>query len=107
MEIKNIWFECDEWENGFDENNDSIDVHFDIEDGSRWCAEFMTYQYMMTLAEKNKCSGEMLGGQYFYSDKPIFIKRIDKALIVSVLNDIIQTETELDKIFTKVDSSNE
>lgn len=55
------------------------------------------------VAEKNKCTGEVHGGQYFYSDKPIFINKIDKALIVSVLNDIIQTETELDKVFTKVD----
>lgn len=42
MEIKNIWFEFDEWDSGYDEYNENFDVHFDLNDGTRWCASCYT-----------------------------------------------------------------
>ena len=103
MKIQNLWFEFDEWANGYDETDENFDVRFELEDSSKWCASFFTYQNLLSLARKNQQTGELLSGQYFYADKPIFIAKMEKALIISVLNDIIQHELDLSNIFTKID----
>ncbi|MBQ7782906.1 MAG: hypothetical protein IJ368_02960 [Oscillospiraceae bacterium] len=105
MKIKSLWFEFDEWENGFDESDANTDVHFELDDGTKWCASFYTYQNLLTLSHKNKKTGECLSGEYFYAHKPIFISRISKELIVSVLEDIILTESELSSVFTRIPPS--
>ncbi|MDE7364905.1 MAG: hypothetical protein K2N27_08525, partial [Ruminococcus sp.] len=61
-----------------------------------------TYQNLFNLSKKNQLTGEYRSGQYFYADKPIFISKMSKQLIISVLNDIIQTETDLSCAFTKI-----
>ncbi|MCH5184520.1 MAG: hypothetical protein J1F64_00200 [Oscillospiraceae bacterium] len=103
MEIKNIWFEFEAWENGYDKDDTNSDACFELSDGTKWCASFFTYRNLSSLSKKNRVTGECLSGQYFYADKPIFISEMSKELIISVLNDIIQTETDLTCIFTKVD----
>ena len=102
MNIKKIWFEFDEWEDGFNEDDENADVHFELDDGSKWCAEFYTYQNLISISEKNRQTGECLSGEYFYAEKPIFISKMDKELIISVLNDIINTESDLSSVFTKI-----
>ncbi len=104
MKIQNIWFEFEEWANGYNETDENSDVHFELEDGSKWCASFFTYQNLLSLARKNQQTGEHLSGQYFYTDKPIFIAKMEKELIISVLSDIIQHEQDLSSIFTKIDN---
>ena len=42
MEIKNIWFEFDVREDGYDENDENADVQFELSDGTKWCATFFT-----------------------------------------------------------------
>lgn len=42
MKIKNIWFEFDEWNSGYDEYDENFDVHFDLNDETRWCASCYT-----------------------------------------------------------------
>lgn len=105
MKIQNLWFEFEAWANGYDETDENADVHFELEDGSKWCASFFTYQNLLSLAKKNQQTGENLSGQYFYADKPIFIAKMEKELIVSILNDIIQHEPDLSSVFTKIDDS--
>lgn len=103
MKITKIWFEFDEWANGYDEDDENADVHFELSDGSRWCAEFFTYRNLYSLSEKNRNTGENLSGQYFTADKPIFISVMNKELIISVLNDIIANYTDLSSVFTRID----
>ena len=111
MQFYDVWYEFDEWENGFDEYNESADVHFSLSDGSRWCASFYTYENLRSLVKKDAASGECLGGRYFYADKPIFIEKLDKELILAVLRDIIgeygnsvhDLPKVLSDIFTRVD----
>lgn len=102
MEIKNIWFEFETWADSYNEYDTNSDVHFELDDGTKWYATFFTYQNLFNLSKKNQLTGECLSGQYFYSDKPIFISKMSKQLIISVLNDIIQTETDLSCVFTKI-----
>ncbi|MEE5991714.1 MAG: hypothetical protein V3G42_00580 [Oscillospiraceae bacterium] len=103
IKIQNIWFEFDEWADGYDEIDENSDVCFELEDGSKWCASFLTYQNLLSLAKKNQQTGELLSGQYFYADKPIFIAKMEKRLIISILHDIIQHEPDLSSVFTKID----
>ena len=100
--ITKIWFEFDEWTDKHDEDDENADVHFELADGSKWCASFYTYRNLFSLSEKNRNTGENLSGKYFIADKPIFISSINKELIISVLNDIIANETDLSSVFTKV-----
>lgn len=102
MEIRKLWFEFEEWADGYDRNDENADVHFELNDGTRWCASFFTYQNLLSQSRKNQATGECLSGQYFYADKPIFISEMNKELIVSVLNDIIRTETDLSCVFTEI-----
>ena len=102
MKIKKIWFEFEEWQNGYSELDENSDVHFELDDGSKWCAEFFTFQNLISISNKNQNTGEYLGGQYFYSDKPIFISKMNKEVIISVLNDIICNESDLSAVFTKI-----
>ncbi|MDE6519547.1 MAG: hypothetical protein K2K91_03675 [Ruminococcus sp.] len=102
MEIKNIWFEFETWADGYNEYDANSDVYFELDDGTKWSATFFTYKNLFNLSKKNQLTGECLAGQYFYADKPIFISKMSKQLIISVLNDIIQTETDLSCVFTKI-----
>lgn len=51
---------------------------------------FFTYQNLFSLSKKNHMTSENLSGKYFYADKPIFISRMDKATIISVIQDVVQ-----------------
>ena len=80
------------------------DVNFELDDGSKWCAEFFTYKNLITISQKNRHTGECLAGQYFQSNKAIFISKMNKDLIVSVLNEIIQNERDLTSVFTAINN---
>ena len=102
MKITKIWFEFDEWSNKYDEEDANSDVHFELTDGSKWCASLYTYRNIFSLSEKNRNTGESLSGKYFIADKSIFISSLNKELIISVINDIIANETDLSSVFTKI-----
>ena len=104
MNITKIWYEFDAWSDGYDENDGNADVHFALEDGSEWCAAFYTYQNLRSLSEKNRATGELLAGRYFYADKPIFIEKLDKELIAAVLQDLLENEPDLSAVFTRTDA---
>lgn len=108
MEIIDIWYEFEEWSEQIDVNDCNSDVVFQLSDGSKWCVTFFTYQNLLTLSNKNQNTGECLSGQYFYADKPIFISRMEKGIILAVINDIIKNDIEnkidlLPYIFTRVE----
>lgn len=104
MEIKNIWFEFEVWTDDYDEYDESSDVYFELNDGTKWCTTFITYQNLLSISKKNQVTGECLAGQYFYADKPIFITKMNKELIISILNDIIKSETDLSYVFTRINN---
>ena len=108
MEIVDIWYEFEEWSEEIDVNDCNSDVVFELSDGSKWCVTFYTYQNLLTLSKKNKNTGELLSGHYFYADKSIFISKMEKGIILSVINDIINNKIENEEellpcIFTRVE----
>jgi hypothetical protein len=81
-----------------DDNNDVI-VTFT--DGSRYVASFFTYQNIVTLTEKNKRTGELLGGKYFWASDMILIDRVDRESIEKVIDDLINDDC-FDQVFKLV-----
>lgn len=102
MIIKNLWYEFDQWSNGYSIDDVNTNVIFELSDGTKWSAFFITYHNLLSLSKKNRETGECLEGQYFYADKPIFISEMNKELVLSVLHDIIQNEPDLTSVFTKI-----
>lgn len=101
--LSDIWYEFDQWQDGFDPDDANADVCFSLPDGTRWCAAFYTYQNLLHLARKNNKTGELLGGQYFCADKPIFIAKMEKSLILAVLQDLLQAGGDPEQLFTRAE----
>ena len=99
--IIDIWCEFEEWRDSYDENDENSNVIFKLSDNSYWSGTFYTYQNLFTLSKRNLVSGELLFGKYFYSDKPIFVDKLNKETVISVINDILrkgETEYAFDRI---------
>lgn len=88
--IEHIWYEFEEWTDKIDEYDANTDVIFALADGSKWVAEFYTYDNISTLAKKNRGTGELLGGKYFPAHKMILIECLLKPLIIATLTDLAE-----------------
>lgn len=95
-----IWIEAEEWENGWDINNSDTDVIIEFENNDRWVASFFTYNYISTLVEKNKHTGECLYGKYFWSSDMILIDETSRERIEEVIRYLIN-EGDFEYIFIK------
>ena len=92
FEITSIWYEADEWAELFSENDDNMDVIFTLSDGTKWIASFFTYRNILSLARKNKETGECLNGLYFCAADMILIEKLTKDNIQRVLDEILKKE---------------
>ncbi|MBQ9746243.1 MAG: hypothetical protein IJW21_05420 [Clostridia bacterium] len=100
--LAGIWFEFDEWCEGYSEDDENADVIFELSDGSRYCATFFTYKNLHTLAQRARATGENLFGTYFCAEKPVFIERMNKQTILAVIHDIM-SKGETDTAFCRID----
>ena len=100
-EIRDIWFEFDEWRDGYSETDENADVIFELSDGSRYCGTFFTYANLESQVKRLRATGECLFGKYFLADKPIFVEKMSKQLIISVINDILK-QGGIDSAFCKI-----
>lgn len=96
----NIWIEAEQWEGGWDVNNNNTDVIVTFEDGSKWGASFFTYTNINTLVEKNKATGEGLGGKYFWSSDMILVDEVSRKRIEEVITHLI-SEDEFKCVFNE------
>ena len=71
--IKNIWYEFLAAEDFFKRFDDSSDVIFELDDGSKWAVTFFTYKNIETIRKKNQLIGECLGGTYFCATDMVLI----------------------------------
>ena len=72
MKIESIWIEAEEWAAGeWTPANDNTDVIVTLEDKSRWIASFFSYSNIISLVNKNKLTGECLGGKYLWASDMI------------------------------------
>lgn len=91
MQDYSIWIAAEHWVPGqWNPENDNTDVIVTFQDGTRWIATFFTYSNVDSLNQKNKQTGESLGGKYFYASYPIFVDEVSRARIEEVVADLIE-----------------
>ena len=99
-----IWIEAEKWADGewtpADDNSDAI-VTF--ENGERWIATFFSYQNIVSLVEKNRHTGEYLGGKYFVATDMILVDEVSRERIEEVVADLLN-ENEFKRYFALCDS---
>ena len=104
-EITEIWIESEHTGGpmigGKEFTDDNVDVIVTFSDGRRFVGSFFTYDNIMTLTEKNRRTGELLSGKYFWSSDLILIDRVDRKSIEAVIDDLIK-EGYFDTAFKEV-----
>lgn len=93
-----IWIEAEQWEDGWDVNNDNTDVIVTFDNNERWVASFFTYSNIGKLTKKNQKSGECLNGKYFWSSDMLLIDEVSRKNIEKVIEHLIR-ENEFKTIF--------
>jgi hypothetical protein len=103
--IKTIWIESYEKgpiNGGQSNTDDNTDVIVTFSDDTKYVATFFTYDNVKTLTEKNKKTGELLSGKYFWASDMILVDRIDRDTIENVIDDLIK-EKYFDQLFKSVE----
>src|SRR5687768_11410986 len=103
--IKTIWIESEDKGpiiGGQKNTDDNSDVIVTLSDDKKYVATFFTYDNVKTLTEKNKRTGELLNGKYFWASDMILIDRIDRETIEKVIDDLIK-EKSFDQLFKSVE----
>lgn len=102
--IKTIWIESEDKapiSGGQSYTDDNSDVIVTFSDDKKYVATFFTYDNVKTLTEKNKRTGELLSGTYFWASDMILVDRIDRETIEIVIDDLIK-ENYFDQLFKSV-----
>ncbi len=95
-----LWIEAELWGDEWNPQNDNTDVIATLADGSRWVASFFTYANILSLAEKNKGTGECLQGRYYWSSDMILVDEVSRGRIEEVVAHLI-AEGEFEHIFSR------
>jgi len=103
--IKTIWIESEDKGpiiGGLRNTDDNSDVIVTFSDEKKYVATFFTYDNVKTLTEKNKRTGELLSGKYFWASDMILVDRIDRETVEKVIDDLIK-EKYFDQLFKRVE----
>jgi hypothetical protein len=96
-----LWIEAEQWPDGMwtpaDANSDVI-VTF--ESGERWVATFFSYQNILSLREKNRETGECLGGKYFCATDMILADEVSRERIEEVVAEMLN-QKEFETFFAR------
>jgi hypothetical protein len=60
-----------------------------FESGERWVATFFSYQNILSLREKNRATGECLGGKYFSATDMILVDEVSRERIEEVVAEML------------------
>jgi hypothetical protein len=100
-----IWIEAEEWAEGeWTPTDDNSDVIVTFENGDRWAATFFSYQNILSLVEKNRQSGECLGGKYFVATEMILVDELSRNRIEEVVADLI-SENDFQSYFIRCEEA--
>ena len=85
-----IWIEAEQWAPGeWTPDDDNSDVMVTFENGEQWVASFISYQNVLSLTDKNRGTGECLGGKYLAVTDMILIDVVSRERIEQVVADLI------------------
>jgi len=86
-----IWIEAEHWAPGeWTPSDDNTDVIVTFENGARWVATFFSYQNILSLASKNRDTGECLDGKYFVATDMILVDEVTRQRIEEVVAELIR-----------------
>ena len=84
------WIKAEHWAEGERQPvDDNSDVIVTLEDGSRWFATFFSYANIASLTQKNKQTGECLGGKYLWAAHMILVDEVTRAGIEEVVSNLL------------------
>ena len=96
-----IWIEAEEWAPGeWTPADDNSDVIVTFQNGERWVATFFSYQNILSLREKNRETGECLGGKYFCATDMILADEVSRERIEEVVAEMLD-QKEFDTYFAR------
>jgi hypothetical protein len=102
-----IWIEADLWyPDDWTADDVNSDVMVTFEDGRRWVATFFTYQNILSLAQKNRETGECLGGRYFVATDMILVDEFSRERVQQVIDDLLEEE-EFERYFDFCEESDD
>ena len=100
-----LWIEAEEWlPEDWTPVDTNSDVHVAFENGTRWVATFFSYQNILSLAEKNRTTGECLRGKYCWATDMILVDEVSRTRIEEVVAHLL-AEGEFEWVFDRIDGS--
>ncbi|MFH0900425.1 MAG: hypothetical protein V2A73_07330 [Pseudomonadota bacterium] len=81
---------------------DNVDVEAVLPDGRRYGATFFTLRNIQRLFEKNRATGECLGGVYLWAANMILGEELTMEVIRRTVEDLLDTE-EFFSVFSRLD----
>jgi hypothetical protein len=89
-----IWIEAEQWPPGrWTPADDNSDVIVTFEGGERWVATFFSYQNIFSLRDKNRGTGECLGGKYFCATDMILVDEVSRERVEEVVAELLGEES--------------
>jgi hypothetical protein len=108
MSIRSIWIENEVAEpfpgGAHNPRNTNTDVLVTLENGTRWGATVFSYENISTLVEKNRNTGECLGGRYFWASNMLLLDLVTREEITQVVEHLLETG-EFESIFARLRDS--
>ncbi len=96
-----IWIEAEECAEGeWTPADSNSDVIVTLGNGERWVATFFSYQNILSLREKNRFTGECLGGRYFCATDMILVDEVSRERIEEVVAEML-AQKEFNTYFTR------
>ena len=72
--------------------DDNVDVEVRFPDGSRYVATFFTLTNIATLFNKNRETGECLGGLYFWAADMIIVESLEPGTLVATVSGLLEDD---------------
>lgn len=100
-----IWIEAEEWMDGqWNPSDGNTDAIVTFGNGKRWVATFFSYQNILSLADKNRKSGECLGGKYFAATDMVLVDVVSRERIEEVVAEMLKLD-EFESYFAACDDA--
>lgn len=92
MSRYSLWIEAEQWADGWNPDDVNSDVIVTFDNGERWVATFFSYKNIVSLADKNRDTGDCLGGMYFCASDMILVDEISRPRLEQVVGDMIEQD---------------
>jgi hypothetical protein len=100
-----VWIEAEEWAPGeWTPADDNSDVIVTFENGGSWVTTFFSYQNILSLAAKNRHTGECLDGKFFVATDMILVDEVSRERIEEVVAELLK-ESDFERCFARCEDA--